>query len=418
MKGKFALMIFFLLATVAAFAATQPTVVYTFSCTGNASLRIGTCPQGGRPDSIFQSTDGNFYGTAQVSQEGSSTPTGGTVFSLTPSGTFKVLHTFTPGTTKNYANGNLPGNLVEGSDGKLYGTTLFGGVGGCNGYCGSGVLYRVNKDGTGFQIIHRFCSATNCADGSEAPLVAGTDGNLYGASAEGGTGTCNSLYPTCGAIFRVTPSTGAYAIVFSFNSSSGFIPSGLTAASDGTFYGMDENTSNRELFHYSPSTNTVTAVTLPFPSINGLPSRPASGLTIGANGNLYGIYIIYATPGAGVFEVAPDGSNFQLFPFYTSQNGAGAPQQLISATDDNFYLIDYNGSSGYGDIKELSPSNGALIQTLSLFGANNAVGAYPAFIMQATDGTFRVSTGQYGKVPTGHFADGTIFSLNLGLPPK
>jgi uncharacterized repeat protein (TIGR03803 family) len=69
--------------------------------------------------------------------EGSSTPNGGTVFSLTPAGKFALLHTFAAGTKKNYPNGNLPGLVAEGSDGKIYGTTLFGGVGGCNGYCGS-----------------------------------------------------------------------------------------------------------------------------------------------------------------------------------------------------------------------------------------------------------------------------------------
>ena len=59
-----------LLAISISAAAQQPVAVYTFECTGNAFERSGSCPQGGRPDSLLQGSDGNFYGTAQVSNEG------------------------------------------------------------------------------------------------------------------------------------------------------------------------------------------------------------------------------------------------------------------------------------------------------------------------------------------------------------
>jgi hypothetical protein len=42
--------------------------------------------------------------------------------------------------------------------------------------------------------------------------------------------------------------------------------------------------------------------------------------------------------------------------------------------------------------------------------------AYPAWLIQAKDGTFWGSTGQYGNQSKGHFADGTVHNLNLGLP--
>src|ERR1700674_250315 len=130
-----------LFASFANAAIPQPVAVYTFICNGNQFFRNGSCPQGGRPDSLIQGSDGNFYGAAQDSMEGSSSPTGGTVFSVTPAGTFTLLHTFRPGTSKTYPNGNLPGLLTEGPDGKLYGDTLYGGNSGCNGYCGYGLLY-------------------------------------------------------------------------------------------------------------------------------------------------------------------------------------------------------------------------------------------------------------------------------------
>jgi uncharacterized repeat protein (TIGR03803 family) len=421
MRGRvlcFAL--FALLTCAAAFAANpQPVVSFTFTCKGNPSLTTGPCPDGGRPDAMILGSDGNFYGAAQVSQEGSSTPTGGTVFSVTAAGKFTLLHTFLPGANKNYPNGNLPGALVEGSDGKIYGTTLFGGVGGCNGYCGSGVLYRVNKDGSGFQILHKFCSANNCTDGGGGALVAGRDGNLYGASASGGTATsCAPYYVGCGIIFRVTPSTGAYKTVFNFDFTTvGAFPSGLTLASDGTFYGLNSGTTGENLFHFTPATGAVQTTPVNFPSKNGLPSRPASSLIIGPNGNFYGLYVIYATSGEGVFELTAHG-NLTQFPFYTTREGGGAPGAMILASDGNFWLPNYNGNSGYGDIISLSPSDGALLQTLSPFSATAAVGAYPAELIQTKDGLLWGSTYGLGMAPKGHFADGTVFSLNAGLPAK
>lgn len=419
MKAKFAYsLIFVLLAALAHAADPQPAVVFTFICNGSAFQVTGPCPNGGRPDSLIQGGDGNFYGAAQDSMEGSSTPTGGTVFSLTPGGNFTLLHTFLPGTSKTYPNGNLPSRLAEGSDGRIYGTTLFGGVGGCNGYCGSGVLYRVNTNGSGFQVLHKFCSLANCADGGGGALLPNPDGNLYGASFSGGTGTsCAPYYQGCGTIFRVTPSTAAYKVVFTFNFTTvGAFPLGLSLAADGTFYGLASGTSGDELFHFIPAAGALHSVRVNFPSFNGLPSRPAGPLVFGPNGNLYGLYVIYAHNGEGLFEVQPDGSNLQLFPFYTTIAGGGSPDGLLLASDGNFWVAESNGKTGYGDIITLSPLNGTVIQTLTPFGGST--GAYPAEIIQAKDGTLWGSTYLGGLAPANHFADGTVFNLNVGLPPR
>jgi len=404
-----------LIAVSASAAGDQFSALYTFTCNGSQFQRVGPCPQGGRPDSLIQGTGGNFYGAAQDSSEGTSAPNGGTVFSLTPGGTLKVLHTFVAGTNKKYPNGNLPGLITEGPDGKIYGETIYGGVDGCNGYCGYGVLYRVNTDGSGFQVLHKYCSEKNCADGEYGgELVVGTDGNLYGTTYYGGVNNA-------GTIFKVTPSSGAYKVVFNFDiSSSGEGPSALVVASDGTFYGLSVSTTLGEmLFHYAEASGQFQAFPMNFPLFSGLPSSGFM-LTLGPGGNFYGIYAIYGTSGAGLFEVAPDGTNLQLFPFYTTRNGAGAPQTMILASDGNLWLDNYNGigGEGYGDIITLSPTDGSLIQVLSPFSATAAVGAYPAELFQAADGTFWGSTYQYGKASKNHFADGTVFSLNAGLPPR
>lgn len=413
MIKRFVLLACIFLSAGSAFASGKFTAVFTLVCNGNSNLRIGTCPDGGRADALSLGSDGNFYGAAQDSSEGSSSPNGGTVFSLTTTGTFKLLHTFTAGSTKTYPNGNLPGLLRQGPDGKIYGTTLYGGNNGCNGYCGFGVLYRVNTDGTGFQLLHKFCAQTSCTDGGESVsgLQLGTDGNLYGTSFSGGANNN-------GTIYRVTPSTGAFSVVANFNlPTTGYDPSGLTVAADGSFYGLSFNSSGEMLFHFVESTSTLTAVAVNFPLFNGLPST-GTMLTVGPNGNFYGIYTIYGMSGAGLFEVDTDGSNLQLFPFYTTQDGAGAPESMLLASDGNFWVTNFNGTTGQGTIITLSPNDGSLIQTLAPFSPTATVGANPAGLLQAPSGILWGSTYSYGHAPKNHFGDGTVFSLNANLPPR
>ena len=413
MKGKLPFVMFFaVLASSAYGAGPQPDAVYTFTCSGNKSQRVGPCPNGGSPVALIQGSDGNFYGAAQVSVEEDAATAGGVVFSLTPGGTLTVLHAFVPGPDKNYPDGNRPGTLTQGPDGKLYGYTTSGGGDVCNG--GYGVLYRVNTDGSGFQIIRRFSSEGTCGGVRPTPtaMVAGTDGNLYG--------TIDGNGPPYGSIFKVTPSTGAYEIVLNFNfSTDEGDPSGLTLAPDGTFYGLALGSKPALLFHYTPATGDLTTVVVNFPVFNSLlPSAPASGLVFGPNGNLYGLYQIYAESGIGIFEVAPDGSNLQLFPFYSTIAGGGIPDGLMLASDGNFWMADYNGSDAYGDIVALSPTDGTLLQTLTPFSSSSSVGAYPEVLIQAKDGTLWGSTYELGRASKGHFADGTVFSLNAGLPAR
>ena len=47
--------------------------------------------------------------------------------------------------------------VIEGSDGALYGTTLYGGASPLSSfYTAAGTVFRINKDGSGFAILHDF----------------------------------------------------------------------------------------------------------------------------------------------------------------------------------------------------------------------------------------------------------------------
>lgn len=98
------------------------TTIYSFCslqyCADGEQTRAG----------LAQGTDGNFYGTTPTS-----TMYPGTIFKITPLGTFTLLHTF------KWQDGSAPAaGLVQGSDGDFYGTTEYGGPD------SDGTVFRLN----------------------------------------------------------------------------------------------------------------------------------------------------------------------------------------------------------------------------------------------------------------------------------
>lgn len=107
-----------------------------------------------------------------------------------------VLHTFAvggpgranPSEDKNADGARPEAPLIQGRDGALYGTASSGGS------HGTGVIFRINTDGTGFVVLHSFgplealfIDAAN-ADGAwpSGALTQARDGTLFGAARQGG----------------------------------------------------------------------------------------------------------------------------------------------------------------------------------------------------------------------------------------
>ena len=147
------------------------TVVYSF-----AGGSDGEHPYGG----VIQGSDGNFYGTTY--QGGASGY--GTVFKLTPSGAETVLHTF----AGSGGDGAYPeAGLTEGSDGNFYGNTLQGGA------SGLGTVFKLTPSGTE-TVLHSFAGGSSDGANPGANLVQGSDGNLYGSTGAGGASGHGTFY--------------------------------------------------------------------------------------------------------------------------------------------------------------------------------------------------------------------------------
>lgn len=119
--------------------------------------------------SLLQASDGNLYGaTATGGANGT-----GTIYKLTLDGQYTLLYTF----PKN--NNSNPAALIEGSDGNLYGATA--GNPGAGGYS---QLFRITKTGAYTLLFAMKNLATEGA--CQCQLVQGSDGIIYGVAPYGG----------------------------------------------------------------------------------------------------------------------------------------------------------------------------------------------------------------------------------------
>jgi uncharacterized repeat protein (TIGR03803 family) len=316
-----------------------------------------------------------------------------------PAQTFTTLHSF------DAADGEAPqAALVQATDGNLYGATVQGGAN-CPPY-GCGTIFKITPSGT-LTTLHSF----DGTDGSEPRgLIQATNGNFYGTTVFGGA-------HSEGTVFEITPS-GTLTTLHSFGGADGEYPqAALIQATDGNFYGTSSRGGANRL---CPPRRTVTCGTVfkitPSGELTTLASfgeeggsEPFSPLIQANDGNFYG-----TTPST-VFKVTPSGTLSTLAIVSSSYAG------LVQATDGNFYgTTEYGGNAatcdgGCGTVFKVTPS-GTLTTLLSFTNSANPVAA----LIQATDGSLYGTTGvggannDCGGSAPGPIGCGTVFKVTLG----
>ena len=199
----------------------NPGTIYRITPSGAFST-IGTAPtQTIAP--LFLGSDGNLYGT---------TPNGGdfnqgTVFQLKITGkkpTLKIIHSFK---TDGKDGTNPAGPVMQGMDGKLYGTTVW------RGTFDQGTVFSMTTSGGGYKVLHSLQS--NEGTNPYAGLVQGSDKYLYGVAARGGA-------KGLGTLFKVSTTGKNFANLHDFDTPSGDTPFATPMLhTNGIIYGLTQH---------------------------------------------------------------------------------------------------------------------------------------------------------------------------------
>jgi len=251
----------------------QVTTVYQF-----CSLK--RCGDGSGPVSVVVDKHGELFGTT-VAGGGYRE---GTVFRFDASGGLKVLHDFCASTS--CPDSNTPGALTLGSDGNIYGVTAAGGA------VGAGTVFQITPTGT-FNTLYSFCShnkPVECSDGEEPTpkLAEGPGGDFYGLTSTGGA-------DGEGTVFQITTTgtlKTLYSFCSQTDCDDGEVPAdGLVVAADGSFYGVTTgggNYFNGLVFNITAS-GTYSVVS-DFCRLGGCfdGALPQAAPTLSKNGTLYG----------------------------------------------------------------------------------------------------------------------------------
>jgi uncharacterized repeat protein (TIGR03803 family) len=254
----------------------------------------GSTPTG----SLMQATDGKFYGTCSY---GGAHDKG-------------VLFQFDPATNAlavklefNGLNGASPtGELMQASDGKIYGMTGDGGL------TEDGVLFQFDPVTSNYVKKVDFNSKSS-GKYPTGGLIQGDDGKLYGVTQNGGSNTTPDLMDGLGVLFQYDPATSTYYKKIDFDANMvGSTPIGtLVKTKDGKLYGMTTGggdtteiaTGFGTIFQFDPSTSLI-AEKFRFNMMNGV--NPNGSLLQASNGKLYGL-----TNAGGAYNV---GALFQFDP--------------------------------------------------------------------------------------------------------
>lgn len=185
--------------------------------TGFVMLRNFSPADGGRPLGELALAGGRIFGTLI----GGGDTGNGAIFRVNPDGGgFTVLRHF------KLPDGASPvAGMILGRDGMLYGITPSGGL------FGGGTIYRVNPETSDFVVLWNLVSSTD-GNSAHAELVQGGDGRLYGSTDGAGPFGNGTLFSFSLAPYLVSPATAATAVgvPFSYTLAAAHSPASFSAS--------------------------------------------------------------------------------------------------------------------------------------------------------------------------------------------
>jgi uncharacterized repeat protein (TIGR03803 family) len=258
---------------------------------------------------VIEGSDHNLYGTTV---EGGRDGNYGVVYRVQRDGTgYLALHHFSGAPTD---GAQSVAALTEGPGGVLYGTTTRGGSN------DAGTVFKLNLNGSGYVVLHHFGGGNDGAN-LQAGILVGSDGMLYGATRAGGL-------LGSGTLFKLNTDGSGYSAFYSFSGPDDGVDArgtlievsnrlyGTTSlgggSAHGTVFGVNKDGSGFLLLRSFAGAPT-----------DGFDSW--AGLLSGTDGALYGTTRQGGSASQGIiFKVNPNGSGYEVLHHF---GGAGDGQQ-------------------------------------------------------------------------------------------
>ena len=344
--------------------------LYDFCDFGDGALLLG----------VVRGPDGTLYGTAsEGGYAGGSdciTEGCGFVYKLVDNGgTWKAHILMAFNSNPSYSQyGCFPGGAPVLHDNVLYGVTSV---------CGAhnrGVAYRINTDGSNYQVIYNFTGPHRTPEG---PLARDTSGDLYGTVLGASPRYVSCSPPDCGSVYELKPNASGTSYTFvdlyDFQGASlgdGASPTEGVTLLDNFIYGTTSGggiagASCERL--YSPGCGVVFKLV---PSASGYTEAVLhkwsnqvvpSGLVASGSSLLYGTTAFGGTDGNGiVFSITTTGTYTKLHDFagYPSDGGNsdyfGDEVPAIDASGNIWGATAEGGSSNEGTVYEITSGSGGL----------------------------------------------------------
>jgi uncharacterized repeat protein (TIGR03803 family) len=312
---------------------------------------------------LAEGANGELYGVCCSGGDGGL----GTIFKLElKSHNCVVLHSFSGGPE----DGSSPqGGIMMGPDGALYGNAVFG------GRLNAGIVFRIEPDGSNFRVLHHFGDSESDGRTPIGSVLAGQDGMLFGTSYNGG------LYNN-GTVFRLNKDGGGYEILHHFEGNNvdgknpcstlaigragwiyGTTPFGGVSAS-GIIYRLMPNGSGFQVLHlFDPQESDA--------------ANPYSGLLVGEDGVLFGTASAGGDFGFGaIFKLNGDGTGYQQIHTYRGREGAFPHGALRFGIDGWLYGTTMAGGHADGTVFRMRRDGTAYV-VMHRFGESLEDGTTP-----------------------------------------
>ena len=358
-------------------------------------------------------SSGNLYGTTSGAFQSR-----GTVFKLThiPNGTWRYssLYVF-KGAPK---DGTYPqGALTFDAAGNLYGTTTNGGAN------NEGTVFELTPTSNGGwneSVLYSFGAYSGDGIQPQAGVIFDAVGNLYGTTAQGGSGPF-------GAVFKLTPAAGSWteSLIYEFGnefSGDGGIPAApLVWDAFGNLYGTTEGGGQYgggTVFELTPLDGAWTETIIHSFGFGDDGITPIAAVTFDNSGNLYGT----ASEGGGsenggiVFELSlSSGGNWTetlVHQFHPRQGDGGQPYgPVVFNVAGELGGTTFAGGSGYGTVFRLTPTPTGWTESgrYSFTGGSDGSEPLEGLILDSKGNAY--GTTHYGGNGTGVSGYGVVFKI-------